>query len=265
MTEKTSDNLQNAYNEQYVSGMSEWRTIGARSKAKNILEVCKGRRFERVLDCGAGEGSLLQCLSKSDLFESVCAIDISESGIAKLRERSLPQLTEAKTYDGYKIPYPDNYFEMAYCSHVIEHVEHPRLLLRELRRVSHLQVLEVPLDYSSYQYLLNREHAVDKCLKTGHLNVYSPAIFRFLLRSEGFDILEETLSRTSDEALRYNRFEMNSEKKTLRASLEFKTKPLKYALKRLLFGKDRYDEDCFHAFTCLTSGNSEIQVLDQVT
>ena len=245
--------------------MSEWRTIGAKSKAKNILEVCKGRRFERCLDCGAGEGSLLQALSNSDLFQSVCAIDISESGISKLRERDLPKLTEAKAYDGYQIPYPDNYFEMAYCSHVIEHVEHPRLLLRELRRVSQLQVLEVPLDYSSYQYLLNRVYAFDNCMKTGHLNVYSPAIFRFLVRSEGFDILEEKLSRTADEALRYQKFKINSEKKDLRASLDFKTKPFKYALKRLLFGKDRYDEYCFHAFTCLTSGKGEIQVLDRVT
>jgi hypothetical protein len=40
-------------------------------------------------------------------------------------------LAEARTYDGYRIPYGDKRFDLAVLSHVVEHLEHPRLLLYE--------------------------------------------------------------------------------------------------------------------------------------
>ena len=79
-------------------------------------------------------------------------------------------------------------FNMVYCSHVIEHVEHPRILLREIGRVSEFQVFEIPLDYSCD---VNKK--VQHFISYGHINIFTPALFKFLLLSEGFEIISEKL------------------------------------------------------------------------
>jgi ubiquinone/menaquinone biosynthesis C-methylase UbiE len=140
--------LQCAYDEQYTDAMTEWRELGGRYKAENILTVCRDHTFAKVLECGAGEGSILKFLDASGAFSELYAIEVSDSGISQILRRGIPTLREVKKFNGYEIPYPDEAFDMVYCSHVIEHVEHPRLLLRELKRVSRFQVFEVPLDYS---------------------------------------------------------------------------------------------------------------------
>jgi len=43
------------------------------------------------------------------------------------------KLADFKKFDGYHIGYPDGFFDLAYCTHVLERVEHPRML-RKLKR-----------------------------------------------------------------------------------------------------------------------------------
>ena len=45
-------------------------------------------------------------------------------------------LVESKLFDGARVPYPDNSFDLAYMSHVVEHLEHPRQLIYEAARVA---------------------------------------------------------------------------------------------------------------------------------
>lgn len=47
--------------------------------------------------------------------------------------------------DGYRLPFVDNSFELVYCSHVLEHVDNPLSMLKELHRVSsHKVEVRVP-------------------------------------------------------------------------------------------------------------------------
>ena len=86
-------------------------------------------------------------------------------------------------FDGYKLPFENDVFDLAMCSHVIEHVEYPRMLIREICRVSKKQIFEVPIDFS-----LNVDNRVDYFMSYGHINIYTPQTFRFLLKSEGLKI-----------------------------------------------------------------------------
>lgn len=250
-----SSALQAAYDEQYTDAMTEWREVGGKHKAENILAVCRGRTFARVLDCGAGEGSVLKFLDEAGAFGEFSAVDISDSGIARIRARNLPRLKEVRKFDGYAIPYADRAFDLAICSHVLEHVEHPRILLRELRRVSAHQVFEVPLDFS-----IGVDRQAGHLLSYGHINVFTPSLFRFLLRSEGFEILADRLTQVPDEVLRLSRRRAPVPGPSIAGALRAGAAPLLAACGRLLHGRRHYEEFGYAAYTCLARGAGELKI-----
>lgn len=193
-----SSSIQNVYDQQYVNSDAQWREIGARQKADDIIKLCLKFYFKKVLDVGAGDGAVLKELDSRRFTENLHAVEISGSGIEKINQRQLKSLREVKLFDGYTIPYEDKTFPLATCSHVIEHVEHPRLLLREIARVSEYQFFEVPIDFSMFV-----DRKIDHFLSYGHINIYTPALFKFLLKSEGFEVIDELFLFFSDEVVSY--------------------------------------------------------------
>ena len=189
------------YDDFYDDSIVEWRELGARYKAQNIINVSGGKTYKNVLDCGAGEGSVLKFLDRSDFCENLFAIEISSSGIEQIEGLELTKLREVKKFDGYTIPFPDNFFDLVYCSHVIEHVEHPRMLLREIKRVSKSQIFEVPLDH-----VINVDKYYKELHSFGHINVYTPSTFRYLLKSEGFSIKRDFKTRINKEMLTFDMY-----------------------------------------------------------
>jgi ubiquinone/menaquinone biosynthesis C-methylase UbiE len=253
-----SSQVLSAYDEQYKDDEAEWRTLGARAKATNIAEICAGRSYDKVLECGAGEGSLLEAVGKQNLFKDLYAIEISPSGLERIRERGIETLRQAELFDGYDIPFPDDTFDLTYCSHVIEHVEHPRLLLRELRRVSRHQIFEVPLDY-----VVGVDDSVSEFLSHGHINIFTPSIFKFLLKSEGFQILSELERESSVESIRYNWYKNLGLPKTFGRELSLMMMPLKSLVKRLIRGRQNFTEFENYTYTCLSEGTGELEIFAQ--
>src|SRR5437016_5795479 len=97
--------LQAAYDEQYTDDSAPWRELCARYKADNIEAVCSGKKFQRVLECGAGEGAILSFLNGDKFCSELTALEISDSGLHHIRKRQIPALREAAKFDGYNIPY----------------------------------------------------------------------------------------------------------------------------------------------------------------
>jgi ubiquinone/menaquinone biosynthesis C-methylase UbiE len=209
-----SSEVKEKYSVQYQNADTQWRMLGAIPKAQNIIDLCAKYRFKTMLDVGSGDGAVLAQLDTQKFIKNVSSVEISESGIQKIKERGLASLTEIKLFDGYVIPYSPKEFELATCSHVIEHVEHPRLLLREIARVSDYQLFEVPIDFSFFV-----DEKIQQFLDYGHINIYTPALFKFLLKSEGFEVIDERFTFLSDEVLRY-------QKKSLLKRLIFGTKKI---------------------------------------
>lgn len=254
-TTQISDNVQKAYDDQYTDRMTVWRELGAKQKAKNILDLTKNHSFKKVLEFGAGEGSILKFLNEDSNFEELYAIEISDSGIKQIKNRNLSKLKEVKKFDGYKTDYADNEFDLVYCSHVIEHVEHPRLVLREIKRISKRQVFEVPLDYSK-----KIDKQVEHLLGYGHINIYTPSLFKFLLKSEGFKIQDEILLPVSKEVLEYNWYNNMNLKKTIKTQLKAYFTVNKYKIIKILLGKGFADEHAYHSYTCITDKSGELQI-----
>ena len=185
------------YGHYYDTGQSEWRRLGALDKAGNVVELCGGRGFKRIVEIGAGDGAVLDELSGAKFAESYSALEVSESAIEVIQNRGIDGLSEVTLFDGYAAPLDDADYDLAVLSHVVEHVEHPRLLLREAARVAGHVFVEVPLE------LKQRTPRDFKWTSTGHINIYSPLPIRHLLQSTGLEIVTERITNPSYAVYRF--------------------------------------------------------------
>lgn len=203
VTVTLSENVQKAYSLPYGDEQREWRNIGAWYKAHHVIDLCRanGLSPRKILDCGAGCGSLLKHLSDAGFGEELYAVELSDQSVGLIREAGIETLVEVKQFDGYAIPFDDQAFDLVILSHVLEHVEHERIILRELKRVAALQCIEIPLDYSPYV-----DKKVSHYLSYGHINVYTPTLLRFLLGTEGFEIIGDKADLYGDRVREFQKF-----------------------------------------------------------
>ena len=178
------DKYKAMYERYYDAKIAQKREIAAEDVYSHLCDVLGSREFDSVLDVGAGEGSLLARMQTEKFGARLYACEISASGLEAIRSRRLTRLVDAQLFDGYHIPYPDKHFELATCTHVLEHVEHERLLLAEMKRVAKQVAVEVPLD-NRFHLERNLERNIDAMDPNGHINFYSPVTFLNLLRTSG--------------------------------------------------------------------------------
>ena len=109
-------------------------------------------RGGRLLEVGCGDGALSGVLH-SHLGLSVTGVDTSEKGLALARQMfSDRELAgEFRLVSSYDTGFKDASFNVVVCSDVIEHVDDPRAMLREIRRVLVLGgrlVITTPIRFS---------------------------------------------------------------------------------------------------------------------
>lgn len=109
--------------------------------------------------------------------------------------------------DGEKIPYKKDTFDLLFSWHVIEHVPHPEIFLKEIKRVLRddgLLVIGVPNDraldilpFRPLRYLLNeKSNKIQKIIKLmtyhdiGHEREYTKDEIKNELIGAGFEILQ---------------------------------------------------------------------------
>lgn len=249
-----STDVKQAYDEFYVGRDEQWRMLGAKYKAKNIVDVCFGKSFNKVLEVGAGDGSILHYLSEWNTFPEMHALEISQSGTEQIRKRNLKNVKSAGIFDGYQIPFDDNEFDLVILAHVLEHVEFERMLLREIKRVSKHLVIEVPCDYR-YGVDLRMKHFLDY----GHINMYTPTSLRFLVQSEGFELLNDKSSMIDPEVSKFNAFVNQKRPKSFLRSLRIDAE---FIIKQLIivFSGRKRQESFANAYTVLLRNQGDLEI-----
>lgn len=192
---KYKDNYENYY----TDGSSEWRRLGAIDKAESIMALCNDVPHRSILEIGAGEGSILEKLSSEGFGDELYAIEISSSGVQAIMDKSIDKLAECKVFDGYNIPYEQNKFDLAILSHVIEHVEHPRRLIYEAKRVAKYVFVEVPLEDT---FRLKNDFQFDS---VGHINFFSKKTIQLLLQSCDLKIIDSVVYNPSKSMYTFHR------------------------------------------------------------
>lgn len=85
-----------------------------------------------VLDLGCGSGDSVDLFRSLDARASWVGLDVDDSAEVLARTRS--DATFA-TFDGERIPFEDESFDLVYCAQVLEHVPRPELVMAEVARV----------------------------------------------------------------------------------------------------------------------------------
>jgi SAM-dependent methyltransferase len=175
-----SPELHTFYENYYDDEVGRKREITARQTVDHIVSLNKDAPLGSVLDIGAGDGAVLSELERRGLAGDLHAVEISGSGIDRIKRRGLKRLKTVEGFDGYTLPFSDNSFDTALLIHVLEHVEHERMLLKEIRRVSRRCYIEVPLEHTMR---LSRSISMSKPF--GHINYYTAGTFENVLDTAG--------------------------------------------------------------------------------
>ncbi|MCC8425266.1 class I SAM-dependent methyltransferase [Mucilaginibacter sp. UR6-11] len=241
----SSENLKTAYDHYYENNDETWRMLGAKYKVEHILAVCKGYTFDKVLEVGAGDGVILKLLAERGFAPELHAVELSASGVERIKERNIAAIKSVQEFDGYHLPFEDDSMDLIILTHVLEHVEHERLLLRELKRVAKMVLIEVPRDYRA-----GVDSRIKHFLAYGHINVYTPTSLRYLLLTEGFEVVKDLTDTIAPEVTRFYTF--NTLKKPRNFLTSFKI-DLEHSIKKLaaaIFGK-KVEEQFANYYTVL--------------
>lgn len=171
------------------------RKLSAIESASNIVATIGKHINLSLIDIGAGNGNVLAELSGFGIFKKMVALEISDSGIETIKLHKIEELAEVNKFDGYHIPYKNKEFDLAIAIHVLEHVEHERLFIQELGRVSKRLFIEVPLEHG-----FNIRKAIMNGKKTGHINFYTIETLVSLLESSGFRVIS---SKVATQSIKY--------------------------------------------------------------
>ena len=85
-----------------------------------------------VMDLGCGAGHSLDYFRCKKPGIRWVGLDIEQSPEVESRTRTDGEFC---TYDGIRMPFVDNHFDLVYCKQVLEHVRYPINLLKEVHRV----------------------------------------------------------------------------------------------------------------------------------
>ncbi len=102
----------------------------------------------KVIDLGCGNGSLLEKLIKEKNVYGT-GVELSKSGVDACLKKGL-NVTEGKIDE--HLPFSDNSFDYAICNVTIQMVMYPEVLLKEMVRISHFQIISFP----NFAYWKNR-------------------------------------------------------------------------------------------------------------
>ena len=191
---KAEETLKDHYAEFYSdsnSRLKEWRQLSANAKSSNIVRHCSDLKHDVILDVGAGDGAVLRELSMNNFGTELHAVELSESGVRAMKDQPFDRLASVQEFDGYHLPFSDDQFDLAIMSHVLEHVEHPRVLLAEASRVSRHLFVEVPLELT---YRLPENFTWNS---VGHINFYTAKSFRNLIQSSSLDVICQEVTNAS--------------------------------------------------------------------
>lgn len=119
----------------------------------NLIKSKIGKE-SKILEIGGGTGYQAKCFFENGF--QIESIDVENNNN---KDNMIFPIT---TYDGEKIPFPDNYFDIVYSSNVLEHIRNLNGLSKEIQRVLKENGKSIHLMPStSWRFWTNLAHYVE--------------------------------------------------------------------------------------------------------
>jgi SAM-dependent methyltransferase len=172
------------------------RDYGALAKCQSIIQLTNGQSIGKVLEVGAGLGSIIKRLQQLNFAPEYYAVEISPNAANFLCNQNIPNLKAVYIEDVTKSRFEDNIFDLAILSHVLEHVPNPELFLKEVLRITKEVVVEVPLEDSLTENL----YALYRRVRTGsrrennelgHINFFNKKTLWRIVKEANGQILKQ--------------------------------------------------------------------------
>lgn len=184
------------YYAQITDDAIQSREFGVLGKCKSILELCRGLKFDKVVDIGAGLCGVISRLVELNFAREFYAFEVSPSLIRVVKEKiAIPRLKAVYLLDTSKTPFADNSFDLGILTHVVEHAASPSELLSEAFRICKHVLVEVPLEDSllanAYSRISERMTSRKRGARIGHINFFNKSSIRSLITASGGTVLKE--------------------------------------------------------------------------
>lgn len=118
--------VQNAYRARYRAMRPGWRSSGDQLEA---LVRARVNRDSRVLDLGCGRGGVVELIWRE--VELAAGLDPDSPSLSEHRAQGMPVVRGV----GERLPFATASFDLVVSVWVMEHLEQPEAMLREVRRV----------------------------------------------------------------------------------------------------------------------------------
>jgi SAM-dependent methyltransferase len=151
--------------EQGSSRLSNEGLIGIRYRLPKtfslLREYCRGSGPLEILEIGAGVGEVAQMLRQSDLnIKRYVGMEYSLPAVKHMRAQGIDCAQMSAEY----LAFPDNSFDLVFCFDVMHHVANPKLMAREILRVTRKH------------FFLSEANGVSPIRKLGEMNALARSL-----------------------------------------------------------------------------------------
>jgi hypothetical protein len=183
------EDLQNLYEDYFdVDPHEQEKNRLAAVDTVNSIQKLYQENLGSCIDFGAGDGVVTGELYKRGITKSLTVLEISTSGIERIKALNIISDSKIIRFDGYNVPALGEKFDTLVCSHVIEHVEHERIILKTMTDLARNIFLIVPLEGGV-------RGAIDR--SGGHINYYTPLTFLNLIETSGLSVINSAVYPSS--------------------------------------------------------------------
>ena len=159
-------------------------------KLRLLLDALRGRNGD-VLDIGCGAGNVARAIAESRPELRVHGVDVS-AGALEVARRAAPEV-DFQLAAAESLPFQDESMSAVVMLDVLEHLENPAAVLREIRRVLRpggLFHIVLPLEVQPWTFyrLMTRLGWKAKLHHCGHIQLFDAQRFEVMASTEGMPV-----------------------------------------------------------------------------